>query len=59
MQYAPMDTASIIIFKHMDAYTTMSENLSMVEFDLKIPYSITSDGQPYLMAIKNEDIPST
>lgn len=45
--------------QHMHAYTTMSEHLTMVEFDLKIPYTIPSNGQPYLMAIKSEEIPST
>jgi uncharacterized protein (TIGR02231 family) len=45
--------------KHIAAFTTMTENLTMVEFDLKINYSIPSDGQPYLMAIKNEEIKTT
>jgi uncharacterized protein (TIGR02231 family) len=45
--------------KQIAEFTTMTESLTMVEFDLKIPYSIPSNGQPYLMAIKNEDIPST
>jgi len=45
--------------KHISAYTTMTENLTMVEFDLKIPYTIPSDGQQYLMAVKSEEIKTT
>lgn len=45
--------------KHIAAYTTMTENLTMVEFDLKIPYTIPSDGQQYLMAVKSEEIKTT
>jgi uncharacterized protein (TIGR02231 family) len=44
---------------HIANYTAMNENLTMVEFDLKIPYTIASNGQPYLMAIKSENIKTT
>jgi uncharacterized protein (TIGR02231 family) len=52
--YDEMNEAS-----HVANYTAMSENLTMVEFDLKIPYTIASNGQPYLMAIKSENIKTT
>lgn len=45
--------------EHISNYATMSDNLTMVEFDLKIPYTIASDGQPNLMAIKSEEIKTT
>ena len=35
-------------------YATMNENLTNIEFDLSIPYSIPSDGQNHLVAVKNE-----
>ena len=34
-------------------YATMNENLSNVEFSLSIPYTIPSDGQNHMVAIKN------
>jgi len=37
-------------------YATMNENLTNIEFDLSIPYSIPSDGQKHLVAIKNEKL---
>lgn len=52
--YEDMDDA-----EHISNYATMSDNLTMVEFDLKIPYTIASDGQPNLMAIKSEEIKTT
>jgi len=37
-------------------YATMNENLTNIEFSLSIPYSIPSDGQKHLVAIKNEKL---
>jgi uncharacterized protein (TIGR02231 family) len=37
-------------------YATMNENLTNIEFDLSIPYSIPSDGQNHLVAVKNEKL---
>lgn len=37
-------------------YATMNENLTNIEFDLSIPYTIPSDGQKHLVAIKNEKL---
>jgi uncharacterized protein (TIGR02231 family) len=37
-------------------YATMNENLTNIEFDLSIPYTIPSDGQNHLVAIKNEQL---
>ena len=37
-------------------YATMNENLTNIEFDLSIPYTIPSDGQNHLVAIKNEKL---
>jgi uncharacterized protein (TIGR02231 family) len=54
ISYEDMDDA-----EHVSNYATMSDNLTMVEFDLKIPYTIVSDGQPNLMAIKSEEIKTT
>lgn len=39
-----------------DFYATMNENLTNIEFDLSIPYTIPSDGQNHLVAIKNEKL---
>lgn len=43
---------------HLANYTSMSENLTMVEFDLNMKYSIKSDGKEHVMAIKSEEIPT-
>lgn len=40
-------------------YTQMSENMAMVEFDLKIKQSIPSDGQYHMMAVKTDNIKSS
>jgi len=45
--------------KHMDNFTQMSENIIMTEFELKLPYTIPSDGKPHMMAIGKEDIDAT
>lgn len=37
-------------------YATMNENLTNIEFDISIPYTIPSDGQNHLVAIKNEKL---
>ena len=37
-------------------YATMNENLTNIEFDISIPYSIPSDGQNHLVAVKNEKL---
>lgn len=37
-------------------YATMNENLTNIEFSLSIPYSIPSDGQNHLVAVKNEKL---
>jgi len=37
-------------------YATMNENLTNIEFNLSIPYTIPSDGQNHLVAIKNEKL---
>ena len=37
-------------------YATMNENLTNIEFDLSIPYTIPSDGQNHLVAVKNEKL---
>lgn len=42
--------------QHVSNYTEMSENMAMVEFELKIPYTINSDGKQHLMAIGSEEI---
>jgi uncharacterized protein (TIGR02231 family) len=40
-------------------FTSMSENMAMVEFDLKLKQSIPSDGQYHMMAVKSENIKSS
>lgn len=45
--------------KHLDNYTQMQSNMTMVEFKLKIKHSIPADGQEHLMAVANKSIPST
>lgn len=42
--------------EHMSNYTEMNNNMAMVEFELKIPQSIKSDGQTHLMAVTSEEI---
>lgn len=37
-------------------YATMNENLTNIEFSLSIPYTIPSDGQNHLVAVKNEKL---
>ena len=37
-------------------YATMNENLTNIEFDISIPYSIPSDGQNHLVAVKSEKL---
>jgi len=37
-------------------YATMNENLTNIEFNISIPYSIPSDGQNHMVAIKNEKL---
>ncbi len=44
---------------HISNFTQMTENLTMVEFDLAIPYSIESDGKNHLMAVASEEIDAT
>ena len=41
---------------HMSNFTQMNNNMAMVEFELKIPQSIKSDGQTHLMAVTSEEI---
>jgi len=47
-QLAPAQTSAY--------YATMNENLTNIEFDLSIPYTIPTDGQNHLVAIKNEKL---
>ncbi len=44
--------------KHISNFTQMSNNMAMVEFELKIPYSIPSDGKEHLMAVSSDEIDS-
>jgi len=44
------------VAEHMSNYTEMNNNMAMVEFELKIPQSIKSDGQTHLMAVTSEEI---
>jgi len=44
---------------HISNYVQMSQNMAMVEFDLKLKQSIPSDGQTHLMAVKQEKISSS
>ncbi len=37
-------------------YATMNENLTNIEFDISIPYSIPSDGQNHMVAVKTEKL---
>lgn len=37
-------------------YSTMNENLTNIEFSLSIPYTIPSDGENHLVAIKNDQL---
>lgn len=46
----------LAIAKTSAYYATMNENLTNIEFDLGIAYSIPSDGQNHLVAVKNEKL---
>lgn len=39
-------------------YAQMVETMTNVEFDIKLPYSIPSDGVTHLVAVKNSDLPA-
>jgi uncharacterized protein (TIGR02231 family) len=39
-------------------YSQMIETMTNVEFDIKLPYSIPSDGISHMVAIKNSDLPA-
>jgi len=39
-------------------YTTMNQTMTNVEFDIKLKYSIPSDGQYHIIPIQNETIPT-
>lgn len=47
------------VAKHLDNYTQMQSNMTMVEFKLKIKHTIPADGQEHLMAVASKSIPST
>ncbi len=40
-------------------YTTMNQTMTNVEFDIKLKYSIPSDGQYHTIPIQNEKIPTS
>lgn len=42
--------------KHISNFTEMNNNMAMVEFELKIPYSIPTDGKEHLMAVSSTKI---
>jgi uncharacterized protein (TIGR02231 family) len=44
---------------HLDNFTQMQSNMTMVEFKLKIAHSIPSDNREHLMAVASKKIPST
>lgn len=56
MALGNLDNNKLLEAKHMDNYTQMSQNMIMAEFELKIPYTIPSDGKPHMMAIGKEEI---
>jgi uncharacterized protein (TIGR02231 family) len=43
----------------VEEYTTVSENMLRVEYDIAIPYNIASDGQPHRVQIQNKKVPAT
>ncbi len=40
-------------------YTSAIQTMTNVEFDIKLPYSVPSDGQVHIIPIQNETIPTT
>jgi len=40
-------------------YAQMVETMTNVEFDIKLPYSIPSDGTTHLVAVKSSDMPAS
>lgn len=53
------DMNEVELAKHLDNYTQMQSNMTMVEFKLNIKHSIPADGQEHLMAVASKSIPST
>jgi uncharacterized protein (TIGR02231 family) len=41
------------------SFTTMQQTLSNVEFSIKLPYTIESNGKPHLLPVKTEKIPAS
>ena len=54
-----MDDLEVVDAKHISNFTEMSENMAAVEFELKIPYNIKSDGKEHLMAITTNKVKAT
>jgi len=42
----------------MSLYTTISQNILLTEFELKLKYNIPNDGQKHYVAIQNKDLPA-
>ncbi len=42
----------------MSLYTTVSQNILLTEFELKLKYNIPNDGQKHYVAIQNKDLPA-
>lgn len=42
----------------MSQYTTISQNILLTEFELKLKYNIPNDGQKHYVAIQNKDLPA-
>ncbi len=42
----------------MSLYTTISQNILLTEFELKLKYSIPTDGKKHYVAIQNKELPA-
>ncbi len=53
--YASVDDASDLLQTVAD-YTSAEENLTTMEYEIRLPYTIPSDGRTHFVAVQNKDV---
>ncbi len=53
-----LETKDEVAAEDMSQYTTISQNILLTEFELKLKYNIPNDGQKHYVAIQNKDLPA-
>jgi uncharacterized protein (TIGR02231 family) len=51
-------TLELAASKSISDYTVMEENMTTVEYDIKLAYSIPCDGKTHFVAVQSKDIPA-